>query len=188
MNLKLCSYVSSFVQTRLHTVDAPINSGNSGGPLIDLDGRVVGLISAKLLFSDGVGFAVPIDAALRVLKQLQDHGRVLRPYIGIRLLQLNQALADQIRASEPGRIPRGTNAGLLIAQVQDGSPAAHAGLQSGDVILQLRTPAGVEVQHPSVNQLLDVLSEAIGGTVAMEVEGPQGARCLRVRVEEAPTA
>ena len=77
--------------------DAAINQGNSGGPLCDLDGRVVGVNTMKALGADGVSFAIPIDEARRVVTQLLDHGRVRRPYLGMKLLELNAGICESLR-------------------------------------------------------------------------------------------
>jgi serine protease DegQ len=114
----------NYVQT-----DAPINPGNSGGPLIGLNGEIVGINSA--LFGPGganvgIGFAVPSNIARHVMEQVLRHGEVRRGRIGV-------ALAEIIPGENQ---PRGAPAeGVLVAGVEQGSPAARAGLQPGDVIV-----------------------------------------------------
>ncbi|MGE5640011.1 MAG: Do family serine endopeptidase, partial [Clostridia bacterium] len=118
------SYVP-FIQT-----DVAVNPGNSGGPLFDMDGNVVGINSQ--IYSQtggymGLSFAIPIDVAMQVKGELQAHGKVTRGRIGVAVQNVNQSLAQSFGMPKPE--------GALVASVEDGSPAAKAGLKPGDVIL-----------------------------------------------------
>ncbi len=104
-----------FLQT-----DAAINFGNSGGPLLDLGGRVVGVNTAINRSGRGIGFAIPSNYARRVLEQIVAHGRVIRGYLGART-------SDHVRDGQP--------AGALVESVVPGSPAQAAGLRADDVII-----------------------------------------------------
>ena len=111
-------------------VDAPINRGNSGGPLFDHTGKVVGVNTA--IFSPsggsvGIGFAIPARMAASVVEQLKDKGTVSRGYIGVHIQEVSEELAESFQLS--------TSRGALIASVGDGSPAEKAGLDAGDVVL-----------------------------------------------------
>ncbi len=113
-----------FIQT-----DAAINPGNSGGPLVNLNGEVVGINTAIFSRSGGymgVGFAIPINLAKGIANQLIDRGEVTRGYLGIVIQPLTPRLAESFSIGE--------NQGILIAQVQEKSPAAIAGLKQGDVV------------------------------------------------------
>jgi serine protease Do len=117
----------NFIQT-----DAAINPGNSGGALINSRGELVGINTAIASSSDGnqgIGFAIPIDMARGVMTQLIDHGKVTRGYLGIGIEQMTPALAKQFGLANSD--------GTLVTEVTDGSPAAKAGLQRGDVILAI---------------------------------------------------
>src|SRR5512139_1421271 len=119
------SYVP-YIQT-----DVPINPGNSGGPLFNMKGEVVGINSQIYSRSggyQGVSFAIPIDVAMAVAEQLKIAGKVSRGWLGVVIQEVTADLADSFGLDRPR--------GALVSQVQADSPAAKAGLQAADVILQ----------------------------------------------------
>ncbi len=120
----------SFLQT-----DAAINPGNSGGPLLDANGRVIGVNTAIIRGAQGLGFSIPINTARRIAEQLLRTGEVQHPYLGIQMITLTPALKDEINAE--GTTSVTVDQGVVIAAVQPGSPAAQAGLRRGDVIIQI---------------------------------------------------
>jgi serine protease Do len=110
-------------------IDAPINHGNSGGPLVDRDGHVVGINTA--IYSPnggsvGVGFAIPSDEAKTIVAKLQKNGSIEHGYLGVQIQGVNQDVADAIGLAKPQ--------GALVADVTEGSPAAKAGVKAGDVV------------------------------------------------------
>jgi Do/DeqQ family serine protease len=114
-----------FIQT-----DAAVNPGNSGGPLIDAEGRVMGINTAILSRSggyQGIGFAVPINLARFTMEQIIQHGRVIRGYLGVYIQPLTPQLGRALHLPDKN--------GAVIAGVGRSSPAAKAGLKSGDVIV-----------------------------------------------------
>jgi serine protease Do len=118
---------ADFIQT-----DAAINPGNSGGPLLNIHGEVVGINTAIYSQSGGymgIGFAIPINQAVAVKDQLIEHGRVRRSVLGIFIQEVDEALAENFGLEDSG--------GILISQVMEDSSAEEAGLQSGDIILEL---------------------------------------------------
>ena len=116
-----------FIQT-----DVPINPGNSGGPLFNLKGEVVGINS--LIFSRtggymGLAFAIPIDVAMNVVKQIQEKGRVTRGRIGVQIQEVNRETADAFGLAKVG--------GALVNSVEKGGPADKAGIEAGDIITKV---------------------------------------------------
>ena len=107
--------------------DAAINPGNSGGPLFNLNGEVVGINTAGIQGAEGLGFAVSINTVRDVVPQLIDHGRIIRPFIGVSVATITPGLAARFD------LPR--EDGLLIVDVGHGTPAASAGLRPGDILL-----------------------------------------------------
>jgi serine protease Do len=110
-------------------VDAPINKGNSGGPTFNLSGEVVGVNTAIYSPSGGsigLGFAIPSDTVQSVVAQLEKDGKVTRGYLGVQIQPLSKNLAEGLGLA--------TEKGALVGNAQEGSPAAAAGLQAGDVV------------------------------------------------------
>ncbi|RMZ53163.1 hypothetical protein APUTEX25_005152 [Auxenochlorella protothecoides] len=134
--LGLAGARTDYIQT-----DAAINRGNSGGPLLNLAGEVVGISCMKALAADGVSFAIPVDTAIDVMRQLAAHGRVIRPHVGIKMLELTRHSAARFRERDPG-FPDVT-AGILVPAVTPGSPADRAGLRQGDDHLGTTVPQTV---------------------------------------------
>ncbi len=122
-----------FLQT-----DAAVNPGNSGGPLVDLQGRIVGINTAILGKTyQGVSFAIPSDMAKGVYERLKAEGQIRRAWLGVALDEVAR------RAGDPSKL--GTSEGALIVQVHPGQPADKAGLQSGDVVVKWK---GLPIRHP----------------------------------------
>ena len=124
-NQNIGNYVP-FIQT-----DVAINPGNSGGPLFDLDGKVVGINSQIYSRSggyQGLAFAIPIDVAMEVAEQIIATGNVARGYLGVRVGEVDNDLAEALSMDKPY--------GALITDVEKGESGADAGLQPGDVILE----------------------------------------------------
>jgi serine protease Do len=107
--------------------DAAINPGNSGGPLVNTNGEVIGINTAKMPYAQGIGFAVPVNSAKAIMKDLIENGYVInRPWIGISAIRITRQLTQYYK------LP--TNEGVLIAQVEPQSPADYADLRKGDII------------------------------------------------------
>jgi serine protease Do len=136
-NIMNPSSYEDFLQT-----DAPINPGNSGGPLLNLQGEVIGINSAIMTQSggsEGLGFAIPSNMAIQVAKQLIEHGKVIRGWLGVSIQNLTPDLAKSFGAKNLN--------GVLVADVVKGGPADKAGLKRGDIILTL---GGKEVKDSDI--------------------------------------
>jgi serine protease Do len=121
-SLQFASGALELIQT-----DAAINPGNSGGPLVNTSGEVIGINTAKMPYAQGIGFAVPVNTAKAIMKELIENGRVInRPWIGISAIKITKQLAKYYK------LP--SNEGVLIAQVEPQSPADYADLRKGDII------------------------------------------------------
>ncbi len=118
--------------------DAAINPGNSGGPLVNTKGQVIAINTANMPYAQGIGFAVPVNTAKSILKELIEKGKVARPWIGVASMKVTPQLARYYG------LP--VTEGALIAQVEPYSPADDAGLRKGDIIEGID---GNRVEDPS---------------------------------------
>jgi serine protease Do len=109
--------------------DAAINPGNSGGPLINSDGRIIAINNAIIPYAQGIGFAIPINIAKDVANELILYGRIVRPWLGILGIDMNPKLASYYNLASAE--------GTLIVHINEDSPAYHAGLQPGDIIIKI---------------------------------------------------
>ncbi|HZP34510.1 MAG TPA: DegQ family serine endoprotease [Candidatus Acidoferrales bacterium] len=144
--------LEDFIQT-----DAPINPGNSGGALIDLHGNLIGIntaiISGQGGGNQGIGFAIPMNMARNVMDQIVEHGKVVRGYLGVTIQGVDADMAKAFGLPQGG--------GALVGDVSANSPAAKAGIERGDVILELN---GQKINSP--DDLSVRVSEMPPGTVA----------------------
>ena len=109
--------------------DAAINDGNSGGPLVDMDGEVIGISTAVERRAQGIGFAISSETALPIIDSLIEHGRVVRPLMGMN--------GEDVTAAIANRLDLNVDEGVIITRISRAGPAFNAGLQVGDVILSL---------------------------------------------------
>jgi serine protease Do len=159
-----------FIQT-----DVAVNPGNSGGPLFNLNGEVVGINSQIYSRSGGymgLSFAIPIDVANNVRQQLVSTGRVTRGRIGVQIQEVNAQLADSFGLDRPR--------GALVSQVIAGGPAEKGGIKDGDVIMSVD---GTTVERSTG---LPAVISAIkpGDTAKIEVWRDHSSKVLNVKVEE----
>jgi len=136
--------------------DAAINPGNSGGPLVDLSGKVIGINEAIIANAQGLGFAIPVNLAKKISKDLIDKGKVQRPatpWLGVALTEISDRIANYYGlANQEG----------AIIQVYPDSPALKAGLQDGDIIK--------EVNHGKIKEPQDVIKAVSKAKVGQEIE------------------
>jgi S1-C subfamily serine protease len=160
-----------FIQT-----DASINPGNSGGALVDLHGELIGINTAIVAPGGGnvgIGFAVPISMARRVMDQLVQYGEVKRGRIGVSIQDLTPDLAQAMNTNR--------TSGAVIARVEPGSAAEHAGLKSGDLIVSAN---GVAMRDGT--QLRNTIGlSRIGDEVKLVVDRGGSERAVAVKVEAA---
>ena len=162
----------SFIQT-----DAAINQGNSGGPMFNMSGEVIGISSA--IFSttganQGIGFAIPVNLANWVISQLKQHGTVKRGWIGIKI----QPNTPEISAN----LGINANQGVVVSGTSETSPAREAGLQAGDIILNFNN-----LPIDNTKNLSRLIAETPIGTKApMEIWRNQQKMTLTIPIEEMP--
>lgn len=169
--MQLSTY-ESYIQT-----DAPINPGNSGGALVNLDGEVIGINSAILSRSggsNGIGFAIPIDLAKKVMNDIIKEGRVIRAWLGVSIQELNQDLSESLGIDDIE--------GILIADVVEDSPAETAKLQAGDVIIKVNDD---KVNNPSELQI-NISSRSPGENVKLTIVRDKKTKTISVKLDELP--
>ncbi len=161
-----------FIQT-----DAAINPGNSGGPLVDADGRVVGIntaISSRSGGSEGVGFAIPVGLAKNIIDQLRTSGHVERGWLGVNIQEVTPELASSLDL--------GDASGALVANVAPGGPAEKAGIERGDVIVEF---AGRKVADS--HQLPTLVAEtSVGSNARLTVVRDGSRKEIDVKIASLP--
>jgi serine protease Do len=162
---------------RLIQTDAPLNPGSSGGPLINLNGQVVGVnkaIVSETGGSIGISFATPINSVKEILPQLQTTGKVTRGWAGLAIQEMNSALADTLGVKKPG--------GALVAGIVKGGPADRGGVKLGDVI--------TEFDGKTVSDALDlpiwIARTPLGKQVQLKIQREQREMDLNLTVAELP--
>lgn len=154
--------------------DAAINRGNSGGPLIDIDGRVVGINTAIIPQAQGLGFAIPVNVAKSVMDDLISGKKIVYPWIGVQLQDVTPELAEYFGVRE--------KYGAIVAYVYQNSPAEKAGLQEGDIILRL---GNVDIK--SITKLQEeVRNHKAGDKVVLQVWRNNSYMLITVTLGEMP--
>ncbi len=169
----------SFIQT-----DAAINPGNSGGPLLNAQGEVIGVNTAIRADAQGLGFAIPIETAIRIADQLFNNGKVQHPYLGIAMVTFTPDNLAELNADAPQLFRQiDQEQGVIVLNVVERSPAEAAGFQAGDVILKVgdvSVMTAAEVQQ-------QVERSTIGQPLGVEVQRRQRVVMLTVRPGAFPT-
>jgi serine protease Do len=136
--------------------DAAINPGNSGGPLLNTRGEVVGINTAVNAQAQGIGFAISINTARDILDELIKNGKVIRPYIGIYLQEVDKEIAEELNIEKKG---------IVVIGVENNSPAAKAGIKKYDVITSIN---GKQVNN--YDELQEILRDLhVGDTVRVQI-------------------
>ncbi|QHM17137.1 Serine protease Do-like HtrA [Bacillus subtilis] len=147
--------------------DAAINPGNSGGPLLNTDGKIVGINSMKISEDDveGIGFAIPSNDVKPIAEELLSKGQIERPYIGVSMLDLEQ-VPQNYQEGTLGLFGSQLNKGVYIREVASGSPAEKAGLKAEDIIIGLK---GKEIDTGSELRNILYKDAKIGDTVEVKI-------------------
>ena len=165
---------TDFIFEGLLQTDAAVNPGNSGGPLADLDGRIIGMTTMMIQYAQGMGFAIPINTVKKVAREILETGHVSRRWIGISGVDVNRQLAR--------RYELGSESGFLVAEVVPRSPADYAGVRNGDVVVGAN---GDEVKHTK-DLLLAISKVGAGGTVRLDIDRMGRRGSVDVRPESQP--
>jgi S1-C subfamily serine protease len=166
-----------FIQT-----DAAINPGNSGGPLLNAKGEVIGVNTAIIQGTQGLGFAIPINTATQIAQQLIAKGYVEHPYIGVQMVALNPEVKEQINNNPNSDITVEKEQGVLVVQVGRGSPAAKAGLQAGDVIQEVNDKPVADAR--TIQKLLE--QTGVGGELKLGLQRKGKTTTLSIQPEQLP--
>ena len=172
--LKRHIHIDNHMYEDLIQTDASINPGNSGGPLVDSSGSVVGVNTANIPFAQGIGFAIPINSARKIAKEIIEQGRVVRPYLGISGLTLNRDIAESYNISH--------EKGVLVVKVGRGSPAHRSGMEAGDIVLEADSKAlesWEDLQHL-------VQNKKVGEKLQLSIGRYRDRGRIEVTLEEAP--
>ncbi|MCX6812067.1 MAG: trypsin-like peptidase domain-containing protein [Candidatus Berkelbacteria bacterium] len=171
---------SESLQNLLQT-DAAINPGNSGGPLVNLDGQVIGINTAVASNAQGIGFAIPINMAKNAIDSIKKTGKIVRPYLGVRYLQITPDIAksENLKYDYGAIVVPGNGLGQVA--VAPGSPADKAGVVENDIILEIN---GDRID--STNSLTALLSKYnIGDTVTLKISHAGSEKSVKVTLEAA---
>lgn len=139
--------------------DASINSGNSGGPLINSSGQVIGITTAKASSAEGLGFAIPINTAIPIIEQIKENGTYVQPAIGVSGMDLEEALARY-------NLDCNATEGVCVTQIYTNSPASEAGITEGDIITAIDGEAVEDMN--ALKQIL--ISHQPGDQVTLTIE------------------
>ncbi|NIM14638.1 MAG: Do family serine endopeptidase [Candidatus Aminicenantes bacterium] len=161
----------NFIQT-----DAAINQGNSGGPLVNMEGRAIGITSVILSTSGGnigIGFAIPSNMARKVIRDLKKEGRVVRGYIGVQIMEVPDEDAEQFDLAKGG---------IMIWKVEEDTPAKQAGLKKFDVIVEIN---GKKVKS-SRDLQASIANHNPGDTIRLTIYRGKEKKIIHVKIAEAP--
>lgn len=143
--------------------DCSFNPGNSGGPLVNMDGEVIGVILLKKRSADGLNFAEPIDSVIKIMDQFKKNGRVVRPWLGVKMIELNDVIISQLK--QRGVSFPNVKKGILVPMVTPGSPGERAGFRPGDVVSEFD---GKTVE--TVKEVIEIVGDRVGEPLKVVVK------------------
>ncbi|MGL6137170.1 MAG: trypsin-like peptidase domain-containing protein, partial [Planktothrix sp.] len=164
-----------FIQT-----DAAINPGNSGGPLLNDQGHVIGINTAIRANAQGLGFAIPIETAIRIASQLFAKGKADHPYMGVQMVELSPAVKAEINQQLEVNLTQDT--GVIVVRVVEDSPAAQVGILKGDILTNID---GIAVSTPSQVQE-QIQTKAVGEELSIEINRQGQRQTLMVKTAVFP--
>src|SRR5581483_2908590 len=167
--------------TDLFQTDAAINEGNSGGPLVNINGEVIGINTAIASDAQNIGFAQPINDLKALISSVLDNGKLQQPYLGVRYVSLTNDLAKEfnLKVTRGAYITSGDNQAAIVS----GSPAEKAGLKDHDVITKVN---GTNIDDKT--SLTSALSKyKVGDTVTLTVNRDGKTLTVKATLENAPT-
>ncbi|MEI6144611.1 MAG: trypsin-like peptidase domain-containing protein [Candidatus Berkelbacteria bacterium] len=159
--------------------DAAINAGNSGGPLVNLQGQVIGINTAVASGAQGIGFAIPINAAKSAIDSIKKTGKIVRPYLGVRYLPITPDIAktNNLKYDYGALVVKGNGIGQVA--VVPGSPADKAGIVENDIILEIN---GERID--STNSMTSLLTKYnVGDTVSVKISHAGEEKTVKVTLQ-----
>jgi serine protease Do len=163
------------IYENLIQTDAHINPGNSGGPLLNKDGEVIGMNSASIPFAQGIGFSIPINKGMNIARELIEHGRVVRPWLGIFGVGVTKELAEYYNL--------GATEGVLVTRSDENSPAGRQGITAGDIIISVD---GKKVTDMS-ELVTYVREKKVGDVIALTVLRGNEEGQVKIQLADMPT-
>ena len=168
------NYMMEVLQT-----DASINPGNSGGPLVNINGEVIGITSMKLVTDaiEGMGFAIPIEIAMSSVKKLEKGEKIERPYIGVRLYDLN---STAILFNRDIKVDKSVTNGVVVAAIDKDSAADKGGLEVGDVIIEVD---GTKIKSAAHLKFM-LYKHEIGDTIKLKINREGKEKDLSMKLDK----
>ena len=160
-------------------IDAPINQGNSGGPVVNAKGEVIGICSLKItdLEIEGMGFAIPIEEAMRLVERLEEGKEIIRPHLGIGMANIDDTAS---LVNNNIDIMKEHKQGIIITKVEENSQADRAHLQKGDIILKVDEE---DIQN-TTHFRYELYKHEIGDTIHFVVERNGSKKSISLKLEE----
>lgn len=166
--------------TNLFQTDAAINSGNSGGPLLNYSGEVIGINTAVAANAENIGFAIPVNEAKGIIESVKSTGKLTRPYIGVQYNMLTPDSAEELDLSVEEGAYISTQEGAIVSD----SPAERAGLKGGDVIVKVN-----EIKLGAARSLVSVVGRfKAGDTIELTIIRDGKEQKINVKLAEAPSS